>query len=150
MSQVVTTEVKEVEIKDLPLLASIPGVEKGWGIASLTKEFLTPSSIFGVAKVDGAAVGYAVLQLAKEEGYLCNIVVHPSFRGLGLGKALLEWMIEEGVKRGMMRLILEVRESNTVAQGLYLSMGFKEIGRRPRMYSDGETAVVMELRTANF
>ncbi len=150
MSRVTTEDVREVGIKDLPTLASIPGVEKGWGLVSLTKEFLSSSSVFGVAVVNTKPVGYAVLQVSADEGYLCNIVLHPDFRGAGLGRALLEWVLEEAVKRGVTRVLLEVRESNQVAQSLYLSMGFHEVGRRPRMYSDGETAVVMELKVLDF
>jgi ribosomal-protein-alanine N-acetyltransferase len=149
MSRLATAEVREVGLKDLPSLSSIPGVERGWGIASLTKEFLTPSTVFGVVDVDGSPIGYAVLQLSGEEGYLSNIVIHPIFRGLGLGRDLLDWMIEEGVKRGMDRLVLEVREGNSVAIALYRSKGFKEIGKRPRMYSDGEDALVMEFKVTD-
>jgi len=150
MSRIAASELGEVEIKDLPSLASIPDVERGWGVASLTKEFMSPSSVFGVVRVGGDAVGYAVLQLAREEAYLCNIVVRPEFRGMGLGRSLLEWVIEQGVLRGINRILLEVRESNYVAINLYYSLGFQEVGRRPRMYSDGEAAVVMEKRILDF
>ncbi len=150
MSRVAVAEVREVETKDLPLLASIPGVERGWGVASLTKEFLTPSSVFGVVVVGGEAVGYAVLQVAGDEAYLSNVVVHPDFRGMGLGRLLLQWVLDQGISRGVTRVLLEVRESNAVAIGLYSSAGFREVGRRPRMYSDGETAVVMEKRIPDF
>ena len=150
MNSVAAGDVREVEIKDLPDLSSIPGVETGWGLASLTKEFLRSSSVFGVIAVDRNPVGYAVMQIAGDEAYLCNIAIHPDFRGLGLGRALLEWVIEQGLKQGIARILLEVREGNTVATALYLSSGFKEVGRRPGMYSDGETAVVMELRMLDF
>ncbi len=150
MSRVSTGEVREVGIKDLPSLASIPGVEKGWGLASLTKEFLSASSVFGVAVVNARPVGYAVLQVSVDEGYLCNIVVHPHFRAIGLGRALLEWALDEGMKRGVTRVLLEVRESNQTARSLYSSAGFREVGRRPRVYSDGETAMVMELKILDF
>ncbi len=49
---------------------------------------------------------------------------------------------------GAERVFLEVRPSNPVAQKLYASIGFNDIGRRPRYYParDGrEDALVMEL-----
>jgi ribosomal-protein-alanine N-acetyltransferase len=49
---------------------------------------------------------------------------------------------------GAERVFLEVRPSNPVAQNLYRSIGFTEIGRRPRYYparEGREDAIVMEL-----
>ena len=44
------------------------------------------------------------------------------------------------------RTVLEVRESNTAAIGLYTSMGFADAGRRKRFYRDPEEdAVIMVL-----
>ncbi len=146
MSVMAPVEVREVAAKDLPVLASIPGVERGWGLVSLAKEMMAPWSVFGVVTVNGRPVGYAVLQVAAGEGYLANIVVSPGYRGKGLGKGLLERILERAVDCGVGRVLLEVRESNHVAIGLYYSMGFQEVGRRLALYSDGETAVVMEKR----
>jgi ribosomal-protein-alanine acetyltransferase len=106
--------------------------------------------VFGVATVGGSPVGHAVLQAAGDEAYLGNIVIHPGFRGMGLGKSLLEWVVEQATNRGVTRILLEVREGNTVAKRLYISSGFEEVGRRPGMYPNGETAVVMELKILDF
>jgi len=43
-------------------------------------------------------------------------------------------------------VFLEVRADNPSAEGLYLSEGFEEIGRRPRYYQpDDVDAIVMRL-----
>jgi ribosomal-protein-alanine N-acetyltransferase len=46
------------------------------------------------------------------------------------------------------RVLLEVREDNEAALGLYAQSGFVEIDRRPRYYRDGAAAVVMQLTTS--
>lgn len=62
----------------------------------------------------------------------------------GLGRVLLEVWLE-----AMPRPVwLEVHEANRVAIGLYRSLGFLEVGRRPRYYRDGGTAISMTLPAA--
>ena len=45
---------------------------------------------------------------------------------------------------GASRCSLEVRAGNVGAQELYSALGFRSLGVRPRYYSDGEDAVIME------
>ena len=46
-----------------------------------------------------------------------------------------EFQLRMGLTREMPRAFLEVRESNTNARQLYVSMGFREVGKRKRYYS---------------
>ena len=45
----------------------------------------------------------------------------------------------------MAELFLEVRADNPIAQALYDSLGFEQIGVRPRYYQHGVDAVLMRL-----
>ena len=58
--------------------------------------------------------------------YVHDIIVYAGFRGKGLGKALMEQLIELSGERDYCKITLEVRKDNTLAQGLYLSLGFDE------------------------
>ena len=58
--------------------------------------------------------------------YVHDIIVYAGFRGKGLGKALMEHLIELSRERDYCKITLEVREDNTLAQGLYNSLGFNE------------------------
>lgn len=51
----------------------------------------------------------------------------PNARGLGLGKAMTECVIEEARKRGYQELRLDTLPTMTVAISLYEQMGFKRI-----------------------
>jgi ribosomal-protein-alanine N-acetyltransferase len=63
-----------------------------------------------------------------------------------LGRSLLENVILEARKRASLRITLEVRRSNAVAQRLYESVGFTISGVRKGYYSDdGEDAFLMTL-----
>ncbi|WP_341872876.1 GNAT family N-acetyltransferase [Leucobacter insecticola] len=55
-------------------------------------------------------------------------------------------LLDEAATRGVREVFLEVRADNPVAQSLYASLGFTEIGVRPRYYQpDNVDAFVMKL-----
>ena len=58
--------------------------------------------------------------------YIHDIIVYESFRGKGLGKALMLQLIELSQDRDYCKITLEVREDNLRARELYCSLGFGE------------------------
>lgn len=55
--------------------------------------------------------------------YLEDLFVHPEFRGLGIGRALLQQVAAIAVQRGCLRLQWEVLDWNTPAIDFYKAMG---------------------------
>jgi ribosomal-protein-alanine N-acetyltransferase len=64
-------------------------------------------------------------------------------RGQGLGKKILQALLDFCRGCGAHKVFLEVRAGNVVAQRLYARCGFVEAGLRRRYYADGEDAVLM-------
>lgn len=97
--------------------------------------------------LDPALLGYAGLLAPKggDQGDVQTIAVAPAARGLGLGRGLMHALITEARRRGIAQLFLEVRADNPIARALYRSLGFEEIGVRPRYYRHGIDAVLMRL-----
>lgn len=98
--------------------------------------------------VQGELAGYGILSIAAGEAHILNLCVGRAWRGLGLGRLLLRRLLDLIRWHGAGRVFLEVRPSNPIARALYESMGFEQIGRRPRYYPahDGrEDAIVMAL-----
>lgn len=78
-------------------------------------------------------LGYSILAMGVGEAHVLNICVSPAEQGQGIGRKMLENLIE--VSRGKAEtMFLEVRPSNTVALALYQNMGFNEIGIRKGYY----------------
>jgi ribosomal-protein-alanine acetyltransferase len=101
-----------------------------------------------VAELDGEMVGYAVLMPAMDEAHLLTLGIAAESQRKGLGKELLQNMMNLARGIGMRRIILEVRPSNAAAVALYRKGGFREIGMRRGYYAAGtgrEDAIVMEL-----
>jgi ribosomal-protein-alanine N-acetyltransferase len=97
---------------------------------------------------DARVIGYGVLSIAADEAHLLNVCAAPEVQGHGHGRRLLRALVQVARARGVQRLFLEVRPSNTPAIALYDSEGFNEIGRRPRYYparNGREDALVMAM-----
>lgn len=99
---------------------------------------------FMVAELDGVVIGFLVLVITLEgEGRVFALAVDARYRGKGVGRQLLKVAFRTLRKLLIGFVRLEVRVGNQVAQRLYRSMGFMEIGFIPFYYKDGEGALVM-------
>ena len=97
---------------------------------------------------DGEIAGYAVMMTVLDEAHLLNISIALNFQGRGMGRALLEHVIDIARRHGAQMMFLEVRPSNTNAIGLYESMGFNEFSVRKNYYpahNGREDAILMGL-----
>ena len=99
-----------------------------------------------VVEIGTRVVGYVLFWLLPDEIDVHNVAVHSEFRRRGIGRVLLEQVVEQGRERQLSKVTLEVRESNIPAQMLYRSMGFTHAGVRKGYYADnGEDALIMAL-----
>jgi len=91
---------------------------------------------------------YCVLSAAAGEAHILTLCVHKDFQGQGIGKLLLEHLIDLAKDHRAEVLLLEVRPSNITAVHLYHKYGFNEVGTRKAYYpaKDGrEDALIMAL-----
>jgi GNAT superfamily N-acetyltransferase len=88
-----------------------------------------PAAEAAVAELEGEPVGFALWfntfsTFRGEPGlYLEDIFVKPSYRGRGIGKALLAAVARQAVERGCGRLEWSVLDWNSPAIGFYRSLG---------------------------
>jgi [ribosomal protein S18]-alanine N-acetyltransferase len=99
-------------------------------------------------EAEGEMAAFAITQIVLDEATLFNIAVDPDYQRRGFGRALLEYLIDELEKRGVVTLWLEVRASNAPAIALYESLGFNEATIRKNYYPSAEgreDAIIMAL-----
>jgi N-acetylglutamate synthase-like GNAT family acetyltransferase len=83
-----------------------------------------------VAEHDGAIVGVVVLAVTDEGFLVDNVAVHPSRRGTGLGRALLQFAEAEARRAGVDAIHLYTHEQMTESLALYSRIGYVEYDRR--------------------
>lgn len=91
---------------------------------------------------------FAITQIVLDEATLFNLAVDPAFQRRGLGRELLQHLISELEKRGVLTLWLEVRASNQAAIALYQQLDFNEVSVRRNYYPTAEgkeDAIIMAL-----
>lgn len=91
-----------------------------------------------VLEQDGRVTGYAIVSMAADEAHLLNLCLDPDAQGLGLGRFMLDHVLEAAQEQKARVIYLEVRPSNQRAVALYLRNGFRRIGVRPRYYRSGD------------
>ena len=127
-----------------PLLAELDKMcfSVPWSENSFREESKNSLAKYFVAEDEGEIIGYAGVWCVQDEGQITNIAVLPKCRRCGVASALLERLISES--EGLVRLVLEVRESNIGALALYEKYGFKRVGLRKNFYhSPTEDAIIM-------
>lgn len=99
-------------------------------VAEYFDDAFEPDSVLA-AEVDGTLVGKLELFLAWKStsarfGLIRRFVVHPDWRGRGIGHRLLAATEEEARRAGCAFLELSVDEDNPGARRLYASLDFAE------------------------
>jgi len=90
--------------------------------------------------------GYIVGRMGADELHINNVAVRDSHRRRGIGRALLNRILEAGKRLGVPYAFLELRAGNTAALALYEECGFRLTSRRSKYYSEPvEDALVMTI-----
>ena len=115
-----------------------------WSEDGLKSELNNGFARFFVALQDGGIAGYIGAHNVLGEVYITNIAVFPEFRKMGIGKALVEFLIAQMKSENAEFVTLEVRKSNFSAISLYEKCGFKPVGERKDFYEKPrEDAILM-------
>lgn len=116
-----------------------------WTCKMFEEELENNISAFFVA-VDtdiNAVVGYAGVWFMADVANITNVATAPEYRCMGIGRMLVDALINASAEKDMSSITLEVRDSNLSAQRLYEKSGFERVGVRKRYYKDREDAILM-------
>ncbi len=86
-----------------------------------------------VAEEDGLVVGWASLSMwsdrcAYADTAEISLYVRETHQGRGIGKKLLEAILNEGKRAGLHTVVARITEGNAVSIHLFKSAGFEHIG----------------------
>jgi GNAT superfamily N-acetyltransferase len=97
-------------------------------LAALPGEYVPPGGTLVLAMVDGEAAGCGALRrIDTERVEAKRLYVRPSYRGQGLGPALLEWLIEHARYLGYREMLGDTMPVMERALALYDRYGFERV-----------------------
>lgn len=105
-----------------------------WSEENFLVELDLPFSWVWTAKINNRLTGYCCCWEIEEELQIANLAVYPEFRNQGIGKKILQEILNRACQRKIKKVTLEVRESNQFGLKLYQAFGFAEVGRRKKYY----------------
>lgn len=148
-------EIRAARETDMPYLLDIYNYEVEHGVATFDLHPKTMEERMGwfrehnvdnhpllVAVMDGRAVGYASLSAYREkEAYAAtvelSVYIDPAYRRRGVGRALMEAILEEARRRDDIHSVISViTEGNDASVALHESFGFtwcgtlREVGQK--------------------
>jgi putative acetyltransferase len=101
-------------------------------LASLPGDYAQPRGKLMLATVNGEVAGCCAVRPLDSGDYpnaceMKRLYVRPQFRGLGLGRQLVEEAMEAAREAGYASVLLDTLDDMEAARGLYGDLGFAEI-----------------------
>ncbi|MDA1118064.1 MAG: GNAT family N-acetyltransferase [Proteobacteria bacterium] len=122
-------------------------VESGLGwkydAARVQQAIRDPETLAPVACDHGRVAGFAIMEFGEERAHLVLLAIRPTHRRMGIGRRLVEWLVESARAAGIASLHLELRTGNEAARGFYRALGFDETIVVPGYYRGRESALRM-------
>jgi len=117
-------------------------------LANISSQYSPPNGSLLLAFSEDQTAGcIALRRLSEGACEMKRLYVKPQFRSLKLGRLLAEKIIKEARRLGYERMLLDTLPSMAKAQGLYKTLGFREIA--PYRFNPVEGTVFMELQLEN-
>ncbi|HOP30561.1 MAG TPA: ribosomal protein S18-alanine N-acetyltransferase [Spirochaetota bacterium] len=116
---------------------------KSWTYNQFAEELGRTFSCFIVAEQSGLITGYAIAWIIAGELQINSIAVKNNYKRLGLGRMMLDYLINSNSSEKISAIYIDVRKNNTDALNFYKSSGFIETGLRKNYYGDDD-AILME------
>jgi ribosomal-protein-alanine acetyltransferase len=149
------TRMSEHDLLEVVEIEENSGLSR-WGWAAYYAELqASNSNLMLVARVANSKqqqrshslAGYIVARMGADELHINNVAVREIYRRRGIGRSLLDCILQEGKRSGVGCAFLELRAGNHAALTLYEKCGFRVTARRERYYSEPvEDALVMAIQ----
>lgn len=145
------TRMTEHDLLEVVEIEETSGLSR-WGWSAYYAELQGKNShLMLVARIDShektgrtKLAGYIVARMGADELHINNVAVRQDYRRRGIGRRLLDRILEEGKRSGAAAAFLELRAGNKAALALYEECGFRVASQRKKYYSDPvEDALVM-------
>lgn len=121
-------------------------------LAGLPGAYAPPDGRLALATIDGQPAGCAALRRVDDlRAEAKRLYVRPAFRGQGLGRALVGWVMHEARVQGYHEMIGDTMSVMRDALALYDRMGFELVGTGPAVQASSipqaaEAPILLRIR----
>jgi len=106
----------------------------GEELAGLPGAYAPPGGRLALATVNDQPAGCIGLRgVDRDRAEAKRLYVRPAFRGQGLGRALMEWVMAEARAAGYREIVGDTMPAMRDALALYERMGFERAGTGPKV-----------------
>ncbi|MEM0491157.1 MAG: ribosomal protein S18-alanine N-acetyltransferase [Acidilobaceae archaeon] len=153
LDNTITCSLRQAMLSDISSILEVENdsfdVKERFNSEIFTWLLISYPELFLVLECGNEIAGYAAGVIEANRCQLVSIAVKSTYRGRRLGKCLLRAFEDKCLKFNVGSIRLEVKVSNNVALRLYLSEGYRVIGKIKNYYSDGSDALLLEKRLSN-
>jgi [ribosomal protein S18]-alanine N-acetyltransferase len=130
-----SVDIRPMHELDVPVIVAIEraAYQFPWS-EGIFRDCLRVGYICRVVEAGTEMAGYGIMSVGAGEAHILNVCIGDDYRGRGLARKLLLYLLDRARASGMYEAFLEVRPSNTIAARLYHSMGFEQVGIRRGYY----------------
>jgi ribosomal-protein-alanine N-acetyltransferase len=132
------TQIRWLIRRDMEEVLSIE--RKSFQFAWTEEEFLCclrqRNCIGTVAELDHRIVGFMIYELHKSMLRILNFAVGPEFRRCGIGRQMVQRLVDKLSQQRRREIVLEVRETNLPAQLFFANGGFRAVTVLRNHYED--------------
>ncbi|MDB6086749.1 MAG: ribosomal-protein-alanine N-acetyltransferase [Gammaproteobacteria bacterium] len=128
-------DIRPMHELDVPVVVAVErsAYQFPWS-EGIFRDCLRVGYICRVVEVGSDIAGYGIMSIGAGEAHVLNVCMREEYRGRGLARKMLLYLIDRARTSGMYEAFLEVRPSNTAAARLYHSLGFEQVGIRRGYY----------------
>ncbi|HZT62276.1 MAG TPA: GNAT family N-acetyltransferase [Burkholderiales bacterium] len=119
------------------------GLGWSWGPDRVSRSIANKDTSTLLACERDRVVAFAIMYFGDEHAHLNLLAVRPSHQRLGIGRHMVEWLVESAYAAGVATIHLELRASNYTARSFYRSLAFTESAYIPGYYRGREMALRM-------
>ena len=120
-----------------------------WSIDLIESELKDQEhSEVSVLEINKKIIGYIFQRKIFDDNHIINLAIDIPYQHKGYGRFLLMKILEKD--KNDTNVFLEVKEANLPAIKLYIDLGFEEVDRKDRYYSDGSNAIFMLRRNKKY
>ena len=115
-----------------------------WPSETINQKINNKEFKYWTFKKDEKIVAYLGIQFINDFIEILGIGVIEEFRNRGIAKQLMNELIDYFNKSTYLKILLEVRESNSTAKNLYTNLGFIKVSKRKNYYKNEDADIYLK------